>query len=270
MKMKCLPMLCGMMLLIAGSAVQADVISRTDAYGVNISDANQYDDGNTLFQLFNKYFADQLGDDGLYSSSNDLFNNLGVDPRTDWTTEGSQLVGAFKVAAFGHEMSVVSKGGEKLGSIIDVAGTSNIHSENGISDLSGGGAITLPDGVHINFQLDATAWGQDAYSWSSDPDANGGDGEIHMIALEITELYNEKYGTDFDSVYMLGWEDLDRDGTGGYGKADWDYQDFVAIITNIKPTSTATPEPATWIMFLTGGVATAAFWRKRANRNSKV
>ena len=83
--------LCTMLTLTAMTFTQAELL--TDKYGVNISDANAYQDNINLYQLFNRYFADQLGTAGLYSSSNDLFNARGVDPYTDWTTSNSQLVG---------------------------------------------------------------------------------------------------------------------------------------------------------------------------------
>lgn len=259
--------LCSLVLCLSSLTVsRADLL--TDIYGVNISDANQYKDGNTLYQLFNKYFG--LDEESGYSSSNDLFNDRGIDPTASWTTNGSELIGAFKVASMGHEMSVTTKDGEVLGSIIDVAGTVNINEANGITDL-GSGSVTLPDGKSVDFRLDASAWGSDAYSWSSDPTANAGlqpsgvmgDDMIHMIAFDITDIYNEYFGTDYDSVFMLGWEDLHLTGAGLGNAADWDYQDFVAIVTNLKPESAATPEPATMLMILMGGAVGAAVYRRR-------
>lgn len=261
-------LLCGLTLIFAFQSVsKAELL--TDLYGINISDANKYNDGNTLYQLFNNYFG--LDEETGYSSSNDLFNDRGVDPYATWTTSGSELIGAFKVAAFGHEMSVMSQNGTVLGSIIDVAGTENISEANGISDLSGG-SVSLPDGHRVNFQLDASLWGNDVYSWSSDPAANAGtqpigvtgDDMIHMIAFDITDIYNEYFGTDFESVFMLGWEDMHLTGDGLGSTADWDYQDFVAIVTNLKPENTAaTPEPATMVMILMSGAAGALVYRRR-------
>jgi hypothetical protein len=248
----------GLLVISTAFVSQADTL--TAQYGVDINDANQYKDGNTLYQLFNKYFQDQLGSN-VFSNSNDLFNTYGVDPNTDWTTNGSSVVGAFKVAALEHEMSVVSRTtGENLGSIIDVAGTTNIHDVNGISDLSGS-SFALPDGDHIDFRLNASLENPSVDNQWSSNSAENEDGKIHMIAFDITGLYNSKYGTVFDSVYMLGWEDL---ADGGRYPADWDYQDFVAIITNLTPVSSATPEPATMVMFLIGtGLTSAVAWRKR-------
>lgn len=267
MKKTCFPLICGFLLaMLSVPYARADLL--TDLYGVNISDANAYNDGNTLYQLFNKFF--DLDETTGYSSSNDLFNDLGVDPYTTWTTSGSELIGAFKVASMGHEMSITNENGETLGSIIDIAGTENIHSANGITDLSSS-SVSLPDGENISFQLAASAWGSDTYYWSSDPDTNNGlqpsnvygDGMIHMIALDITEIYNAYYETNYDSVYMLCWEDLHATGDGLGNAADWDYQDFVAIVTNLTPTSTATPEPATMFVLLLGAVTGTVAYRRR-------
>lgn len=269
-KMRLILTSCLLMTLLSAVHARADLL--TDMYGVNISDANAYSDGNTLFQLFNKYFG--LDETTGYSSSNDLFNDRGVNPNTTWTTSGSELVGAFKVAAMGHEMSVTNQNGTNLGSIIDVSGTENIHSANGISNLSGS-SVQLPDGENVSFQLGASAWGVDSYLWSSDPSANGGlqpngsigDDMIHMIALDITDIYNAYFETDFESVYMLCWEDLHLTGDGLGSAADWDYQDFVAIVTNLKPDSSVTPEPSTMLIGLVGGAGLMLVYRTRRTKS---
>ena len=262
-----------LVLLVLPCSAHADLLSQ---YGLNISDSNMYNDNVNLYQLFNNYFADQLGESGLYKSSNDLFNDRGVDPYTDWTTNGSQLVGAFKVAALGHEMSMTDTDQNVVASLIHVGGTVNIGATNGITDLSGQKVLNVADGLTVNFQLDAY-WGNDlVYAWSSNPNGNDGslgkvgDNMIHMIALDITDLYNMKYGTNNNSVYMFGWEDLHLTGLGGGSPADWDYQDFVAILTNVKPTSSATPEPASMLIFGLGGAFAGVFaYRRRTNKNGK-
>lgn len=258
-------------LLVVTLATFARAELLTEQYGVNISDANPYKDGNNLYQLFNRYFSDQLGTEGLYTSSNALFNDRGVDPTTDWTTSHSQMVGAFKVASLGHEFKMLGEDGNTVGSIMSVGGTTNIYSSTGITDLSGSSVVNIADGLHLSFQLDAYNGSKMVYSWSSNVEENlvrpltKGDGMIHMIALDITDLYNAKYNTSNNSVYMFGWEDLHLTAAGGGSKSDWDYQDFVAIMTNLTPESVATtPEPATMLMFLVGGGFTSVVaWRKR-------
>lgn len=223
--------------VVSAVGVRADL---TSSFGVDINDANMYQDNVNFYQLFNNYFSGQLGE-SLYTSSNSLFNDRGVDPYTNWTTNGSQIVGAFKVAAMGHEMSMFDSAGNNIASLYHIGGTENIGQEGGITDLSGQAVTDIPDGLSVNFQLNAY-WGNDLmYTWSSNPDENG-DGMIHMVAIDITDLYNAKYGTSNDSVFMFGWEDLTLH------NADWDYQDFVVIMTNVKPWDNTVPEPATMLI----------------------
>ncbi len=261
------------LLLSASLFLTLSVDSRAELltleYGININDSNPYKDSNNFFQLFNAYFAEQLGIEGLFASSNELFNARGVDPYTDWTTNGSELVGAYKVAALGHDFSVFDSEGTFISNLMNLSGTENIS--KGITDLTGDKVVGIADGLHVNFQLDAYHGSQLVYSWSSDPDGNGnhgslkGDGKVHMVALDITDLYNAKYGTKNDSVYMFGWEDLHLTAAGGGLPADWDYQDFVAIMTNLSPDTTTTPEPATILIFGLGlaAIPTVRRFRKK-------
>ena len=239
-----------LLLVTFAGIARADLM---EEYGVKINDANPFKDGNNLYQLFNKYFGEQLGTDGFensYNSSNDLFKERGVDPNTDWTTNGSQLVGAFKVAALGHVLSVFGSDGTFVGSVLNMSGTNNIQTPDGITDLGGINIADIANGLHVDFQLDAYNGSKLVNSWSSDPSENS-DGKIHVVALEITDLYNAKYGTDNRSVYMFGWEDLPSVASGGMSAADWDYQDFVVIMTNLEAgytPSNLSPEPATMLI----------------------
>ena len=246
--------------VIFSSVARADL---TSMYNVNINDTNNFSDNINLYQLFNNYFADQLiGTSEVYTSSNDLYNARGVDPYTDWTTNGSQMVGAFKVADLGHTMSMVDSSGNTIASLMHVGGTENIGAgfNGGITDLSGQVVTDIPDGLSVNFRLDADWCGDLKYSWSSNPELNDGslgtpgDNMVHMLAINITDLYNTKYGTTNASVFMFAWEDLHRTADGGGSYADWDYQDFVAVMTNVLPNydlaeaPTATPEPSTMLV----------------------
>ena len=260
---KFIPVICVVFALMSTTFVRGDLVTQ---YGVDISDANPYGDNINLYQLFNRYFADQLGENGLYGSSNELFNDRGVDPHTNWTTSGSQLVGAFKVAALGHEMAMIDVAtGSVIDSLYHVGGTTNLGLEGGITDLSGQSVTNIPDGLHVSFRLDAY-WGNDLiYSWSSNPEENG-DGMIHMVALDITDLYNEKWGTFNTSVYMFGWEDLHLTAAGGGLPADWDYQDFAVIMTNVTPDGTpVVPEPGTMLVFGAGLVGLGLGYRRKRN-----
>ena len=258
---------------VALFTVTSVVIAYADAvsqYGVDITDASSYDNQDyNLFQLFNTYFSDQLGADGFYESSNDLFNARGVDPNTNWISSGTQVVGAYKVAGFDHTMSIIDSMGNNLGNMYSTSG--NIVGEVGIVDISGQNVGNIPDGLLLDFRLDAYLNGNLMYSWASNPDENDGrfgttsnDGMVHMLALDITDLYNTKYGTDNNSVFMFAWEDLSLSGNG-FMPADWDYQDFVAIITNVAPSDDAfhaIPEPATMLIFGWGFIGLGAAQRR--------
>ena len=230
---------------LVATNVRADMCSD---YGVNIVDRN-VSVGNSLYQLFNGYFTGQLDESSVYASSNALYNDRGVSPYTDWTTSGSQLVGAFKVAAMSHYLSMVDSDGNTVAQLMHVGGTENIGG-GGVTDLGDQAVTNIPDGLHVNFRLDGI-YGSQNYMWSSNPGENF-DGMVHLIAIDITDLYNEKYGMNNDSVYMFGWEDLTLPGYPGYEVADWDYEDFVFVMINVKPNDidpTAVPEPATLALF---------------------
>lgn len=247
-------------LLTIASFVQADYTSQ---FGVNVNDRSG--DGVNLYQLFNNYF--QLSGQNAYSNSNALVDARGVNPYTDWTTNGSQIVGAFNVADGDHIFKIAASNGDFSHSFGKINGTTG----GKIVDLGNKiGLPDVPDGMHVHFDL-TTDWGKTQLTWSSNADGNHsgsqvgkvpdkfgrpwqedafGDDRIHMIALDITDLYNNKYSAANDSVYMFAWEDMLYGSRGNYWEADWDYQDLVVIMTNLQNDSlgngnNATPEPAT-------------------------
>ena len=265
MKKFIVPIVCTVLALMPMTFVRGDLVTQ---YGVDINDEKLHEDAYSLFNLFNSYFADQLGTDGLYASSNDLFNERGVDPYANWTTSGSQLVCAFKVAAFGHEMSMVDTAtGSVIDSLYHIGGTVNIGEVGGITDLSGQSVTDIPDGLSVSFRLDAY-WGDNVfYSWSSNPNDNV-DGMIHMVALDVTDLYNDKWGTANTSVYMFGWEDLHLYVNDGAWASDWDYQDFVVMMTNVTPDGTpVVPEPGTMLVFGAGLVGLGLGYRRKFKKS---
>jgi hypothetical protein len=259
----------GMLVFFASAMVFSDE-TRVEFYGVKLQDAS-YDTGNNLYAMLNTYLG--LEGDEKYSSSIDIFNERGVDPTTQWITSGSGLLHAFNKSSLWHQLNVLSSEGETICEMYDAG-------EHYVS-----GRYDLPDGVNLDFQM-LPYWPLTAenntydyiWSWYSDPLKNAasgeptyfrgdllnpGDGEIHMLAFDITDLYNMKNGTLFDSVYMFGWEDLPAD-QDSWVKADFDYNDMVVIMTNLTPT-VATPEPATLLIILAGGGLVSARYLRRKN-----
>ena len=100
---------------------------------------------------------------------------------------------------------------------------------------------SVPNAHPFNFQLDAYLGATPIYCWSSNPCQNNGvlgkpgDNKVHMVAIDITDLYNTKYGTAKGSVIMFGWESLHSTAANGGLHADWDYQDIILIMTDVTP-----------------------------------
>ena len=238
------------LLITATSTTTKADLSLTQLYGVDIKDTSSDGDTLNLYRLFNSYFADELTTG--YTSSNELFNDRGIDPNTTWTTNNATLTAAFKVAAYDHALNVVTGGNAK-----DITGffTENYNNPTyGLVDLTN--SYDISNMTDATWDLQVRTESKNTYFVHSDSSLNS-DGLIHMVAFDVTDLYNVKtFGMDIskyvDTAFMFGWEDIT-----GMG-ADRDFQDFVGIITNIKHSSgdtsgnAATPEPATLAMLALG------------------
>ena len=237
------------------TAAKAELL--TDLYGINIKDASSSDDKQlNLYGLVNSYFGDQLGTEGLYKSSNALFNDRGVDPNMIWTTDNSELSGAFKVAGYGHTLNLLHDG-TSMKTMEYLPNTADAK-VSGITDLSkysltGLNTFDISNITNGIWELEVHQKNNSDISYSLYSSAGlNSDGLIHMIAFDITDLYNLKFfGEDrkdewVNTAYMFAWEDI-----LGKNGPDWDFQDFVGIVTNIKSGSAdsygnpTTPEPAT-------------------------
>ena len=230
-------------LLITAIATTAKAdTSLTELYGVNIKDNSSDGMNDNLYLLFNAYFQNELATG--YTSSNELFNDRGVNPNATWTTNNATLTAAFKVAAYDHALNVVL--GETTKSVTDFL-TDNINNPTyGLVDLTS--TYDVSNMTDATWDLQVRTDSGEIYTVHSDSSLNS-DGLIHMVAFDVTDLYNLKsFGDDksryVDTAFLFGWEDIT-----GMG-ADRDFQDFVGIITNINVASgsAATPEPATLAM----------------------
>ena len=210
---------------------------------INITDNKNGDVG--FYQTFNKMF------DTTFTSSNAVYATYGVDPNSTWTVSAdSQLLGGAKnQSGFNSALSMYN----------DVASTPLHTTQNVLANDVIGFDInhaidnnTYLTGSGISFQLDV--WrnvGYESQKWSLTSGTNA-DGNVYMLALDITDLYNGKYGSTFDSVYMFLWEDWLDKAEVRWGSqwaspstVDWDFADFAYIMTNVNVDSPSTPEPAT-------------------------
>ena len=250
---------------LVSANVQAELL--TDLYGINIVDDKNGDIG--FYQLFNSQFGTS------YASSNDVFNAFGVNPNETWTVSTlSTLVGGDKnQSGFIGSLSMLNSNG-----VITPIATAQEVLANSTLQLGIDHAIdgnTYPAGSGISFQLDVTrnvGYESQEYTLYSGTNA---DNKVYMLALNITDLYNTQYSSDFDSVFMFLWEDW-KDGVGvkwgspydSMAYTDWDYSDFIYIMTNVyigDGGEATVPEPAT--LGLIGlGLAGLGLARRRTKR----
>ncbi len=261
---------CLMSLILAASFlvatnVRAELLS--EFYGVDINDGST---GTNLYSYFNGMFGTD------YQSSNDLYNDRGAAPTSTWTVTGDwQMATLVKgTAGFDHQLII---SGDSLDENIVLNGRGMGYQTDGMINWDNAGQ--LPGGVAGEFTFGLEAYGSPVidgqkdylYTWSSDPAGNlavdGNTLDVRMLAFDITDLYNGKYGETFDSVYMYAWEDMHSDGfqfgnyndsrygyiTGETWQLDRDYQDAIFVIANVKPIEqNVTPEPATLLIVACG------------------
>lgn len=251
------PLLSVVFLMVSVAQLRADVIPwNSDPSSLQITDSGKYSDPHSLAGLFTNYFADELGSLGLsgYTSSQDLYEDRGVKSIVqNWTVnDNASIHASFKNAAFAHDLNLLNSSG-------NVVDTKSFPGYT-FNDKLGDGLIFELSAGDYNFSLDVTSGIQNMF-YGDDPTKNT-DGSIHMVAFDVTDLMQARYGADLvESAYLFGWEDM-LENNGG----DWDYQDLAYIMVNVTPN--LTPEPGTLLIFGVGIVFGAAAIR-RQNRRKK-
>jgi len=232
---------------LVAANVRADFVPSD--YGISVIDDKNGDQG--FYKLFNQTFGT------LYTSTNDILRALGVDTNTTWTVNAnSKLVGGDKnQSGFSGVLSIVDGAGNA--SVVKTAPTvaANNTLNLGINYAIDNNSFPVGSGVTFQLTVDRKV-DYESQHWTLGSGTNADD-NVYMLALDITDLYNAKYNGDFDTVYMFLWEDWKSGEAVRWGNknaqksyTDWDYADFIYIMTNVKPyTGTSTPEPATFAIF---------------------
>ena len=231
--------------LLAGIVVKADFnYSGNGSYGtLKINDNGN--DGNPLYTVFNTFFS--LSGDSAFTSGDQLYATYGL-AVGDLLNIGDNaaLAAIFKDAALTHTFSIVD-GSQNTVATFEFPGNSGgtYYDPNDSQQIPSSGLYDLVVNTYANSESttpDSTFY--------FDPEKNA-DGMIHMIVLDLTELF------DGTPTLWIALEDL----LGN--SADWDYNDGVYMLSSTLPPGV--PEPAT-ILILGAGLVALPFVRKRRKK----
>ena len=209
-----------------------------------------------MYGLFNDYFGT------TYGSSNEVLTDRGYIVSNDWIAlPGAQIYGAYKVAGLAHELNFISEDGQTL-MVQSFEGNTQTW---GIDTSIIGGA--LQEGV-FSMVLETFWYGDHVGTvWADGAEyTTGSDNEIHMVAIDVTDLMQGMLDYDITSAYFFSWEDM------LLSVSDYDYQDLAYIMVNVRHgtdtnVTTATPEPATALILLAGLAACPLVRKLRRKQN---
>jgi len=261
-------MVAGMVVVTMPTTFAQDyTVLNKDYSTLRINDAGQFTDDTVnppLFRMFNKHFEAEIAELGItpYTSSDQMFRERGVDMDSCWTTRNATLYAAFKAALFEHDLYLEHPDGTEEHIYHFPSGT--------FACLDGSilGALNWPiaDMTGFDWKL--------GYLHPTIPSVNGWysshselnyDGIIHMVAFDVTDVMQQRYGdVAIQSAYLMGWEDMWCPDS----RTDYDYQDLAMILTNVFPGSGPDiPEPITMLLLAAG--APLVLLRRRRNRMAK-
>lgn len=138
--------------------------------------------------------------------------------------------------------------------IFNAADSSQRQEVFGGAASAGASANFIPTWSVFGFYLENTVNGN--FTWFSDSALNAGGQRDHLVAYagqgETLNLGGAAGSQLWDSnSYILAWEDLNL--------GDWDYQDMVVLVRNVKPV----PDAASTLALFGLGITAVGFLRRR-------
>ncbi len=241
--------------------------SNYSTFQIRDSNGGGANSGN-IFNVYNNLFGLKKGDEGYFSSSNDLYQSIGVQQDVLWNGTDARIYSLYTSASQNSTFSIKDENGQVLSSMYrnDIFGD-NYNAANWSGTWQNNLILDNLNGA-FNFELYATGNG----TFSSDSQLNTKGTEANMIHTAIFDITSQMmsyftdmgWDIDFETAYMLGWEDRSRMNPS----ADFDYNDLMFIAFDIKPSDNTTPEPATILLFGVGMVALPIL-RKLQKRRSR-
>jgi hypothetical protein len=230
---------------------------------------------NPLFRIFNEYFKNELN--ALYTSGNELADDRMIRYTiSSWqVNEGSNVVASFTSANMTHGLEIYSTTGALLYETgqYDSSTSGSAMIDGRPIDLNAGDyifSVNTDEGMARAFSGDHE-WYYSTDEYLANPNNWGmnyyKDGIEHLIAFNVTDLIRQRSGYEnIESAFLFAFEDSRLNST------DFDYQDFAFVLTNVQANViTATPEPATILIFgIAGGIALPFLRRKNKKNNNTL